>query len=66
MDGYEAAKHIKKIKPHLPIIAQTAYSTEVDRNMALANGCTDFISKPIKKILLISKIKEHLSKTLNY
>lgn len=66
MDGYEAAKQIKKIKPHLPIIAQTAYSTEVDRNMALSHGCNDFISKPIKKILLISKIKEHLNKSLKY
>jgi len=66
MDGYEATKQIKKIKPNLPIIAQTAYSTEVDRNKALASGCTDFVGKPIKKILLISKIKEHLSKTLNY
>lgn len=66
MDGYEATKQIKKFKPNLPIIAQTAYSTEVDRNKALASGCTDFVGKPIKKILLISKIKEHLSKTLNY
>ncbi|NVO09163.1 MAG: response regulator [Bacteroidales bacterium] len=66
MDGYEATKQIKKFKPNLPIIAQTAYSTEVDKNMALSNGCNDFVSKPIKKILLISKIKEHLSRTLTY
>ncbi|NOU15996.1 MAG: response regulator [Bacteroidales bacterium] len=66
MDGYEATKQIKKIKPNLPIIAQTAYSTEVDRNKALASGCSDFISKPIKKNLLISKIKDQLNKTLIY
>jgi len=63
MDGYEAAKQIKEVRPNLPIIAQTAYSTEADKNKALACGCSDFISKPIKKSALLAKIKEQLSKT---
>jgi PAS domain S-box-containing protein len=57
MDGYEATKQIRAFKPDLPIIAQTAYSTDVDMNKAFTCGCTDFISKPIKQELLISKIK---------
>jgi CheY-like chemotaxis protein len=32
MDGYEATTRIKEFKPDLPIIAQTAYTTESDRN----------------------------------
>lgn len=58
MDGYEAAKQIKTFKPDLPIIAQTAYSTEADRKKAIASGCCDFLTKPLKKELLLSKINE--------
>jgi PAS domain S-box-containing protein len=60
MDGFEASERIKAFKPNLPIIAQTAYITEPDKIKALASGCSDFISKPINKKLLISKIKEQL------
>ena len=62
MDGYEATKLIKECKPDLPIIAQTAYITETDRMKALACGCSDFISKPIHKELLLSKINAQLHK----
>jgi PAS domain S-box-containing protein len=60
MDGYEATKLIKEFKPNLPIIALTAYSTKADRDKALACGCSDFISKPLKKEYVLSKIKEQL------
>ncbi|PKP30171.1 MAG: hybrid sensor histidine kinase/response regulator, partial [Bacteroidetes bacterium HGW-Bacteroidetes-17] len=62
MDGYEATTQIKEFKPDLPIIAQTAYITEADRSKALACGCSDHISKPIKKQLLLFKINEQLHK----
>jgi CheY-like chemotaxis protein len=62
MDGYEATKQIREIMPMVPIIAQTAYTTDIDKNKALLNGCTDFITKPINRQLLISKIKEQLNK----
>jgi CheY-like chemotaxis protein len=62
MDGYEATKQIKEFMPYLPIIAQTAYSTDSDKNKALDCGCIDFISKPFRQELFISKIKEHLYK----
>ena len=32
MNGYEATKRIKQVKPDLPIIAQTAYAMNEDRN----------------------------------
>jgi len=60
MDGCEATKLIKCLMPMLPIIAQTAYSTDADRAKIMACGCIDFISKPIKRELLISKIEEQL------
>jgi CheY-like chemotaxis protein len=62
MDGYEATKQIREFMPDVPIIAQTAYSTLEDKNKALACGCNEFISKPMKQAFLISKIKEQFSK----
>ncbi len=62
MDGYEATTRIKEFRPDLPIIAQTAYTTEADRMKALACGCSDFISKPVNKNLLLAKIHEQLQK----
>jgi PAS domain S-box-containing protein len=49
MDGFEATRRIKNIKPDMPIIAQTAYSHQDEREKALSAGCIDFISKPLKK-----------------
>ncbi len=62
MDGCEATKQIRQFLPGLPIIAQTAYTTDTDKNKALMAGCNDFISKPFKQEALISKIKEQLQK----
>jgi len=60
MDGFEATMRIKDFKPNMPIIAQTAYSTDFDRKKAFDCGCTDYISKPFKMDFIISKIKENL------
>lgn len=63
MDGFEATKLIKTLRPELKVIAQTAYSEEIDKDKAYSAGCIDFICKPIKRELLLSKIKEHLGIT---
>jgi signal transduction histidine kinase/CheY-like chemotaxis protein len=47
MDGFEATREIKKLKPNLKIIAQTAYSTNEDQQKAMAAGFNDFFSKPM-------------------
>ncbi len=60
MDGFEATMRIKDFKPNVPIIAQTAYTSDFDKSQALLCGCIDYISKPIKMDLLISKITENL------
>ena len=49
MNGFDATKIIKKIRPDLPIVAQTAYSTQEEQELAISAGCNDFISKPISK-----------------
>ncbi|RPJ74000.1 MAG: response regulator [Alphaproteobacteria bacterium] len=46
MDGYNATRVIKKIRPKLPVIAQTAFAQSKDKEYALAAGCDNYISKP--------------------
>lgn len=60
MDGYEATMIIKNLRPGLPVIAQTAYAFESDREKAINAGFDDYISKPFKRESLISVIKKHL------
>jgi len=60
VNGYEATKMIKKLRPDLPIVAQTAYSTADDREKAISYGCDDFISKPIKEDALYKIINKFL------
>ncbi len=62
MNGYEATTEIKKFRPNMPIIAQTAYSTPEEKAKALTAGCDDFISKPISKEIfskVINKYKKY-------
>ncbi|MHB1195958.1 MAG: PAS domain S-box protein [Lutibacter sp.] len=59
MDGHEATRKIKEFRPNLPIIAQTAYSTPEEKEKAFLAGCDDFISKPINKDDLDSKLKNY-------
>ncbi len=60
MNGYEAYEIIKKLKPELPVIAQTAYSTVEDKERIENYGFTDYISKPINKEKLVETIKNHI------
>lgn len=62
MNGLIATKAIKKFKPDLPIIAQTAYAIAGDKEKALEAGCDDYISKPVNKKEILEKIEYCLSK----
>lgn len=60
MDGYEAVKILKKNKPGVPVIAQTAYAMQNDRVKALAAGFDDYIPKPISRNLLMTVLNKLL------
>jgi CheY-like chemotaxis protein len=60
MDGYEATAIIKKLRPSLPVIAQSAFAFDSDREKALNAGCDNFISKPVKRVILIELIKKYV------
>ncbi len=57
-NGLEATREIKSFRKNLPVIAQTAYALDGDRQKALDAGCDDYISKPIKINELLNKISK--------
>jgi signal transduction histidine kinase len=61
MNGYEATKHIKQIRPELPVIAQTAYALSQEKKQALLAGCDNYISKPIDKYLFMKLLSSFLN-----
>lgn len=61
LDGFEATRRIKEFRADLPIIALTAYSSSDDKELALKSGCNDFLTKPIKKDLLLAKLREYIA-----
>lgn len=61
MDGYEATGKIKKMRPKIPIIAHTAYSSEKDIQSALQAGCDTVIRKPIN----LKEFKETILSYIN-
>jgi len=56
MDGYTASKMLRNQGFLVPIIAQSAFSVEEEKEKVIEAGCNDFISKPINKEELLEKI----------
>jgi PAS domain S-box-containing protein len=64
MDGIEAARLIKQLRPDLPIIAQTAYAFREEKNKILSIGCDDYLSKPIEAFKMNDLIHKYLGLTI--
>ena len=60
MDGYAATKFIRKAGILTPIIAQSAFIQEDEKEKVIEAGCNDFIQKPIDKEILFAKIDSFL------
>jgi len=65
IDGFEVTKEIRLFNKDVVIIAQTAYGLTGDRKKAIEAGCNDYVSKPIIKNVLFSKIDEYFTIKLN-
>ena len=60
MNGLEATGVLTVLLPDLPVIAQTAYSGEMNKKNLLSNGFIDYISKPYRKSDLIELVNKYL------
>lgn len=71
MNGCEATKQIRTFNKAIPIIAQTAYSLNFDRELVMECGCNNYLVKPIagKELLDMISIyfekKETIAKTFS-
>lgn len=61
MDGHEAAKIIKELKPDFPIIAQSAYALEheIEKYSGIFD---DYLTKPINEDYLKQKVMKYIEK----
>lgn len=49
LNGIDAAREIKRSKPDIPIIAQTAFALEYDKDKLNQSCFDDYVTKPISK-----------------
>jgi PAS domain S-box-containing protein len=64
MDGYSATKAIRQWEQEqnrhaIPVVALTAYALNEDANKSIEAGCSDHLTKPIKKSTLFEIIKRY-------
>ena len=59
-DGLEAVRRIRKVNTEIPIIAQTAFASDSDKNRSLEAGCCDYIAKPYNASHLKKLIQKNL------
>jgi PAS domain S-box-containing protein len=58
MDGIEATRQIKIMKPDIPVIAVTAYAYDTDKKRLLESGFNEYLPKPLKRESLLKMINQ--------
>lgn len=60
LNGYEATRAIRALRPALPVIAQSGNAFDSDRAASVEAGCNDFIAKPINPETLLALLTRHV------
>ncbi|MFO7446419.1 MAG: tetratricopeptide repeat protein [Ignavibacteriaceae bacterium] len=61
MDGYKATQEIKKINSKIPVIAQTSFAMEGEKEKCIMAGCDDYLSKPLNLNILFGTISRYFN-----
>lgn len=64
MDGYEAAREIRKFSKTVPIIAVTAYSFSSDKEKVMKNGFNGYVPKPVDAHVLKEKLHNTIKQNI--
>jgi len=59
LNGYEVNMIMKKNRPHIPVIAQTAYALSGEKEKIIESGFDDYIAKPIRQAKLLAIISKY-------
>lgn len=60
VDGYTAAQKIKEFSPKIPIIAQSAYALEHEREK-FRDVFDDYLAKPINKEIFLMTLRKFIN-----
>jgi CheY-like chemotaxis protein len=60
MTGYTMVKDLKKIRPDIPVIVCTGFSTKITKEKAEAMGIADLLMKPLIKPALAKAVRKAL------
>jgi CheY-like chemotaxis protein len=62
MGGFEACQQIRTTEAtkHVPIIIVTTRGEQQNREQGFASGCSDFVTKPLNSVELLSKLRNFL------
>jgi two-component system, cell cycle response regulator DivK len=60
INGFDATRLIKRLRREIPIIAQTAYAMENERERCFDAGCDHYMAKPFDQEALFSVLNNFL------
>jgi CheY-like chemotaxis protein len=62
VDGFEACKRLRQLEATrtIPIIMVTTRSEQANVENGFNSGCNDYVTKPIDRMELVSKIRNYL------
>lgn len=62
MSGLVVASKIRLFNATIPIIAETAYARDIDRDLCIEAGCNDYLAKPLDDEELVAMIAKYINK----